>query len=171
MQNAWTGVAHVFGDAIDTDVIIPGKYTKSLDFNAMKRHTLKEITNDFSGKCKLGDFVVAGHDFGIGSSREQAPLVLKLCGIRCIVAKSFSRIFYRNAINLGLYLVQCNTDGISDGDVLSYDPPTGTLTNQCNGKTYIGQPLPDIMQRILEHGGIVPYIMDLRLEGKDMTLE
>lgn len=165
------GKAHRVGDRIDTDAMISGKYTKSLDFNEMKRHTFEDLLPGFADRCSEGDFIIAGTDFGIGSSREQAPFVLSLCGIRCIAAKSFARIFYRNAINIGISLLQLDTDGISDGDALEYNTADGVLINHTTGERYQAMRLPRIMQRILEDGGIVNTVSKMCENGPDISFD
>lgn len=152
------GTAHKYGNDINTDVIIPGKYTKTLNFEDLKLHAMEDIDVNFKKKVKLGDFIVAGENFGIGSSREQAPLALKVSGIKCVVAKSFSRIFYRNAINIGLVLIECNTDRISDGDTLVYEVGKPYLKNQSKRINIEILPLNGNMKKILSEGGLVNYI-------------
>jgi 3-isopropylmalate/(R)-2-methylmalate dehydratase small subunit len=123
------GKALKFGDNVDTDVIIAGKYTKTLDLRELADHVMEDIDPDFRTRMKPGEFLVAGKNFGCGSSREQAPIALKHVGVACVVAQSFARIFYRNAINIGLPLVECNIDFIEDGDVLQYEVGGDELLN------------------------------------------
>ncbi len=156
------GRAHEFGDDVNTDYIISGKHKfKTLDIGELARHLFEDIVPGFSEKIQRGDMVVAGSNFGCGSSREQAPLVIKGAGISCVVAKSFPRIFYRNAINVGLPVVECDTSQISDGDLLDVNLKRGTLTNETKGSTIEFNPLPPIMARILEEGGLAAYIRRL----------
>lgn len=164
------GRAHKFGDDINTDYIISGKYKfKTLDMAKLAEHLFEDLAPGFHLKVSPGDVVVAGGNFGCGSSREQAPLVMKGAGISCVVAKSFARIFYRNAINVGLPVVVCDTNGIEDGDVLQVDLAGGTIRNETREVTLNFNPIPDIMRRILEAGGLANYIRehgDLPKEGE-----
>ena len=153
------GRALVYGDNINTDLIIAGKYTKTLDFQDLASHCLEDLDAQFVHKVGKGDFLVAGENFGCGSSREQAPLALKHAGIAAVVAKSFARIFYRNAINLGMPAVLCDTSDILEGDRLSIDLQNGTVTVN-EGRVLPCQRLSGIMRGILEHGGLVNYIND-----------
>jgi len=154
------GKAHKFGDDINTDYIISGKYKfKSLDFNEMAKHLLEDIYPNFYEKITPGDILVAGKNFGCGSSREQAPLVIKYAGISAVLAKSFARIFFRNAINVGLPVIECDTDQIDDGDVLSIDLINGEIYNKSkNSIIKIYSKLPNIMIEILQAGGLVEYL-------------
>jgi 3-isopropylmalate/(R)-2-methylmalate dehydratase small subunit len=149
--------AHVYGNNINTDLIIAGKYTKTLDMRELASHCLEDLDANFTAKVNKGDFLVAGSNFGCGSSREQAPLALKYAGVEMIIATSFARIFYRNAVNIGLPLLVCDTSSIRDLDILEVDTVTGIVT--VNDKTRLqAEPLPDFMMAILEQGGLVPYI-------------
>ncbi len=149
--------AHVYGDDINTDLIIAGKYTKTLNMAELASHCFEDIDANFTTKIKPGDWIVAGRNFGCGSSREQAPLAIKHSGIQGVIAKSFARIFYRNAINVGLLLVVCNTDQITDLDEISVDLFNGSVI--INKKLKIPcEKLSPIMQQILEEGGLVPYL-------------
>jgi len=154
------GKAHKFGDNINTDYIISGKYKfKSLDFKVMAKHLLEDIYPNFYERITPGDILVAGKNFGCGSSREQAPLVIKYAGISVVLAKSFSRIFFRNAINVGLPVVECNTDLIDDGNILHIDLYKGEIYNKSkNLKVELFSSLPDIMLKILQEGGLVEYL-------------
>ena len=147
-----------YGDYIDTDVIIAGKYTKTLDMGELASHAMEDLDPDFHEKLAKGDFIVAGKEFGCGSSREQAPLALKHAGVGCIVAPSFARIFYRNAINIGLPLIECDVDGIQASDRLSYDMNSNTLMNVTTGQPIVIKPLPRIMVDILQEGGLIHYL-------------
>lgn len=152
------GLVHKYGDDINTDIIIPGKYTKTLNYLDFKEHVLEDLDKEFKYKVKEGDFLVAGNNFGIGSSREQAPIAIKTSGIRCIIAKSFSRIFYRNSVNIGLTIVECNTDEINDGDTLEFDTKSSYLINKTQDKVIQVKPLNIVMDKILSTGGLVEYI-------------
>lgn len=154
------GKAHKFGDDINTDYIISGKYKfKSLDFNEMAKHLLEDIYPNFYEKITPGDILVAGKNFGCGSSREQAPLVIKHAGISVVLAKSFARIFFRNSINVGLPVLECNTDFIDDGDLIYINLIKSEIYNKNkNIKIEIFSPLPEIMVKILKEGGLVNYL-------------
>ncbi len=148
------GRVWVFGDDIDTDVIIPGKYLRTTDMQVFADHAMEGIDPDFSKKVKPGDIVVGGNNFGCGSSREQAALALKYAGVACIVAKSFGRIFFRNAINVGLPLMEANVQCL-EGDEIEVDLENGKVT--VNGKQYSGNKLPDFLLEILNDGGLVAH--------------
>ncbi len=153
------GIAHKFNDDVNTDYIISGKYKfKTLDMKELATHLFEDLDPEFSEKVENGDIIVAGDNFGYGSSREQAPLVIREAGISCVIAKSFARIFYRNAINVGLPAIECNTDRIEDGDLLEVDLGKGILIDEQRGLSLEFNPLPDIMQEILDQGGLAPYI-------------
>ena len=147
-----------YGDDISTDMLIAGRYTKTTDIQEMVSHCMEDLDPHYLEKVKDGAFIVAGKNFGCGSSREQAAIVAKASGAVAVVAKSFARIFYRNAINLGLPVIECDTSDISEGDTLSYDPAQGTMANITTGKTISFKPLPDNMQKILDAGGVINYI-------------
>ncbi|MFH1646285.1 MAG: 3-isopropylmalate dehydratase small subunit [Chloroflexota bacterium] len=154
-----SGRAHKFGDGISTDHIIPGRYAHlRSNLPELAKHVLEDADPDFVNKVKPGDFVVGGNNFGLGSSREHAPLVIKMAGVSAILAKSVARIFFRNAINLGLPVLICNTDKIDDGDVLEVDLAEGTVRDRTNGSVLTFGRIPDVMLRILEEGGLIPYI-------------
>lgn len=152
-----TGRAHVYGDNINTDLIIAGKYTKTLAFEDLALHCLEDLDPQFVHKVQKEDILVAGENFGCGSSREQAPLALKYSGISAVLAKSFARIFYRNAINLGMPAVLCDTSDITEGDRLSIDLRNGIITVN-GGRVVPCHRLSGVMQGILDHGGLVNYI-------------
>lgn len=152
------GKAHKFGDDINTDYIISGRYKfKTLDMLELARHIMEDLDPDFYNKITKGDFIVAGSNFGCGSSREQAPLVIINAGISAVIAKSFARIFYRNAINTGLSLVECDTDRIDPGDRLRVDLIEGALYNLSKNLTIEVAPLPAVMLKILADGGLVAH--------------
>jgi 3-isopropylmalate/(R)-2-methylmalate dehydratase small subunit len=152
------GRAHVYGDNIDTDRIIPGKYTATLDTEELADHVLEDLDPNFREKMEPGDLIVAGHNFGCGSSREQAPIAIRVAGVSAVVARSFARIFYRNAINIGLPLLEIPDHDVSDGDVLSADLKTGVLTNETTDRTYSASAMPQVMIDILTDGGLVDYL-------------
>ena len=152
------GKSHKFGDDINTDYIISGKYKfNTLDMDEMAKHLMEDLDSDFYQKISPGDFIVAGRNFGCGSSREQAPLTIKYAGISAVLAKSFARIFFRNAVNTGLPVIECDTDNIDSGDELRLDLGKGLLTNKTKGITIALKPLPQVMISILNHGGLVTY--------------
>ena len=153
------GKAHKFGDDINTDYIISGKYKfKTLDMKELATHLMEDIDPDFYKKVKEGDLIVGGKNFGCGSSREQAPLVIKHAGIPAVVARSFARIFFRNAVNVGLVLVEADTDGIESGDELELDVEKGKVINLTKNVTVKSSILPDFMLKIIKAGGVVNYI-------------
>ena len=153
------GKAHKFGDSISTDHIIPGRYAHlRSNLPELAKHVLEDADVNFVKKVKPGDFVVGGSNFGLGSSREHAPLVIKMAGVNAILAKSVARIFFRNAINLGLPVLICDTDKINEGDELEIDLTAGTVRNKTNGAVLTTGKIPEVMLRILNEGGLIPYI-------------
>ncbi len=157
--------AFVYGDDIDTDRIIPGKYTKTLDQQSWVDHVLEDLDPDFRTRMHPGDIIVAGDNFGCGSSREQAPVALKLAGVSCVIARYFARIFYRNAINIGLPLLEIPDHDIQNGDELDIDLRQGSVFNRTQKKTYHAKPMPEVMIRILQEGGLVPFLKKYRDYG------
>ena len=154
-----TGRAHKFGDSISTDHIIPGRYAHlRSNLPELAKHVLEDADVNFVKKVQKGDFVVGGNNFGLGSSREHAPLVIKMAGVSAILAKSVARIFFRNAINLGLPVLICDTDKINDGDELEIDLTAGTIKDKTNGSMLTTGKIPDVMLKILNEGGLIPYI-------------
>lgn len=152
------GRAWKFGDDIDTDAIIPGRYLVINDPLELAEHLFEGVRPEMATQVRKGDIIVAGENFGCGSSREHAPLALKGAGITAVVAKSFARIFFRNAINIGLPLFICSeVDGIRDGDLLEIDMAGGVIHNQSRGESYKTTPLPLFLQEIVEAGGLVEY--------------
>jgi 3-isopropylmalate/(R)-2-methylmalate dehydratase small subunit len=158
MQNH--GKAWKFGDDVNTDIIIAGKYKLSItDMDELSKHAMEAARPEFAQDVKKGDFVVAGRNFGCGSSREQAPLVLQHLGIAAVIAKSFARIFYRNAINIGLPAVECEqADEIQEGDLLEVDLAKGYVKNVTRSQMYKVKPLPPQLRMILSEGGLVSYV-------------
>jgi 3-isopropylmalate/(R)-2-methylmalate dehydratase small subunit len=153
------GRAFKFGDSISTDHIVPGRLAHlRSNLPELAKHALEDADLTFASRVKPGDFIVAGNDFGLGSSREHAPLVIKMAGVSAILAKSVARIFFRNAINLGLPVLICDTDGIDDGDELEVDLAGGTIHDKTNGTELTFSKLPKVMLDILDEGGLVPYI-------------
>lgn len=153
-----TGTVHLYGDNIDTDRIIPGKYTKTLDISSLAAHVLEDLDPDFRSNVKKGDILVAGDNFGCGSSREQAPIALKEAGVSVVIARYFARIFFRNAINIGLPILEIPDHDISNGDQLKVDLSSGQVYNLSSDKKYQTIPLPQVMIDILAEGGLVNYL-------------
>ena len=155
-------LGHVFkyGDNVDTDVIIPARYLNSFDPQELASHAMVDIDPEFAGKVQPGDIIVAGKNFGCGSSREHAPLCLKTAGVSCVIAKTFARIFYRNAINIGLPIIECPeaADGIEAGDQVEIDFNSGRIYNRTKGTEFQGQAFPPFMQELISAGGLVNYI-------------
>jgi 3-isopropylmalate/(R)-2-methylmalate dehydratase small subunit len=153
------GRAFKFGDSISTDHIIPGRFAHlRSNLPELAKHILEDADSTFASRVKAGDFIVAGKNFGLGSSREHAPLVIKMAGVKAILAKSVARIFFRNAINMGLPVLICDTDIISDGDELEVDLAAGTVRDVTNGNQFTFGKIPEVMLRILDEGGLIPYI-------------
>ena len=153
------GKAFKFGDNISTDHIAPGRlFHLRSNLPEFAKHVLEDADPEFASKVQKGDFVVAGNNFGLGSSREHAPQIIKLAGVGAVLAKSFARIFYRNAINIGLLVVECDTDGINPNDELDLDIKKGILTDLTNGAIIPIEPLPPVMIQMLNDGGLVEHI-------------
>ena len=148
------GNALCYGDNVDTDVIIPARYLNTSDPKELAAHCMEDIDPNFLQRVKPGDIIAAGSNFGCGSSREHAPLAIKTAGISCVVAKSFARIFYRNAINIGLPIIVCDGD-FHDGDALVVDLATGTLENKTTGESYTFPPFPAFFEAIIQAGGLM----------------
>ncbi|ABO50847.1 3-isopropylmalate dehydratase, small subunit [Desulforamulus reducens MI-1] len=152
------GKSHKFDNDVNTDYIISGKYKfKTLDMNELAKHVMEDLDPDFYSKVTPGDFIVAGSNFGCGSSREQAPLAIKHANISAVLAKSFARIFYRNAINTGLPVLECDTDLIDPGDLLDVDLTNGVIINRTKDLKISVKPLPQVMIKILNDGGLAPH--------------
>ena len=151
------GKAFKYGDNVDTDVIIPARYLNTSDAKELSKHCMEDIDTSFVDKVCAGDVMVAGWNFGCGSSREHAPLVIKTCGTGCVIAKSFARIFYRNAINIGLAILECEqaAEEIGAGDEVFVNFDTGIIENKTTGKTYQAQPFPPFVQNIIQKGGLL----------------
>ncbi len=153
------GKAHRFGDDVNTDYIISGRYKfKTLDMNELACHVMEDLDPGFCERLEKGDFLVAGKNFGCGSSREQAPLALKAAGVAAVLAESFARIYFRNSINNGLPALVCDTSQIADGDQLDIDLESGTISDTTSGATVESTPLSGVMLDILTEGGLVEYI-------------
>jgi len=154
------GSVFKYGDNVDTDVIIPARYLNSSDPAELATHCMEDIDKDFIKNVKKGDIIVADKNFGCGSSREHAPIAIKAAGISCVIAETFARIFYRNAINIGLPIIECQeaAKGIEAGDEVEIDFDSGVITNKTKGTSFKGQPFPEFMQKIIEAEGLVNYI-------------
>ncbi len=154
------GRVYKYGDNVDTDVIIPARYLNSFDAKELASHAMVDIDPDFASTVEIGDIVVAGKNFGCGSSREHAPLCLKTAGVKCIIAESFARIFYRNSINIGFPILEC-VDAAKDielGDDVDVDFTTGIITNKTKQKTYQSLPFPEFLQKMIDADGLVNYV-------------
>lgn len=151
-----------YGNNIDTDVIIPARYLNDPDAKALASHCMCDIDETFAGKVEAGDIMVGGSNFGCGSSREHAPVSIQASGISCVIAASFARIFYRNAINIGFPILECPeaADAINAGDIVSVDTATGVITDETTGETFKAKPFPEFIQMIIESGGLLPYLAD-----------
>ena len=149
---------HVFkyGDNVDTDVIIPARYLNATQGEELAKHCMEDIDKEFVHKVQKGDIIVANKNFGCGSSREHAPLAIKCAGVSCVIAETFARIFYRNAINIGLPIIECPeaAKAIENGDEVEVDFDSGVITNKTKGETYQGQSFPPFMQKIISAGGV-----------------
>jgi len=151
-----------FGNDVDTDAIIPARYLNTSDPDELAEHCMEDADPEFPDKVKSGDIIVAGKNFGCGSSREHAPIAIKAAGVSCVIAKSFARIFYRNSINIGLPIFESAeaAEKIGEGDVVKVDAAAGTITNVTRGEVYDAVPFPEFMQRIINAGGLMPYVAE-----------
>jgi 3-isopropylmalate/(R)-2-methylmalate dehydratase small subunit len=151
------GTVHKYGDHVDTDVIIPARYLNTQSHKELAAHCMEDIDKTFITKVKDGDIMVAGVNFGCGSSREHAPIAIKASGISCVIAKNFARIFYRNAINIGLAILECPaaSEGIDDGDEVSVDFDSGIITNVTKNQTYQAEPFPPFIKDMIAKGGLM----------------
>ena len=149
-----------YGDNVDTDVIIPARYLNATKGEELAKHCMEDIDKDFVKKVQKGDIIVANKNFGCGSSREHAPLAIKCAGVSCVIAETFARIFYRNAINIGMPIIECPeaAKAISNGDQVEIDFDSGVITDKTTGQSYQGQAFPPFMQKIIEAGGLGNYI-------------
>ena len=154
------GYVHKYGNDVDTDVIIPARYLNTSDPAELAAKCMIDIDADFVNKVKPGDIMVAGDNFGCGSSREHAPIAIKASGIACVVAKTFARIFYRNAINIGLPIIECAeaAEAINNGDEVEIDFDTGIIKDLTTGESFTGQVFPDFIKKIIKQGGLINYI-------------
>ena len=156
----FNGKSIKYGDNVDTDVIIPARYLNTSDHKELASHCMEDIDKEFVNKVQAGDIMVAGNNFGCGSSREHAPIAIKASGISLVIANSFARIFYRNSINIGLAILECPeaVAGISDGDKVEADLDNGVIYNRTMGKSFKTQPFPEFIQKIIANGGLVASI-------------
>jgi len=154
------GKAFKYGDNVDTDVIIPARYLNTSDAAELAAHCMEDIDATFTKRVQAGDLIVGGRNFGCGSSREHAPLAIKTAGIACVIAESFARIFYRNAINIGLPILECPeaAKAIAAGAAVAVDFETGVITDKETGRTWKAAPFPPFMRELMAAGGLVPYV-------------
>jgi 3-isopropylmalate/(R)-2-methylmalate dehydratase small subunit len=170
VEKQFRGFAHKYGKNVDTDVIIPGKYCNIIDPAELGKHALEGLDAEYTSKMKAGDIIVADTNFGCGSSREVAPIAIKGSGTSAVIAKSFARIFYRNALNIGLPIFESPeaVDGIASGDEIEVEPATGVIRNITKGQSYQAAAFPPFMQSLIEAGGLVPYV-ERRLAERQAT--
>ncbi len=156
----FNGKAICYGDNVDTDVIIPARYLNTIDKKELASHCMEDIDKEFVRKVRVGDIMVAGNNFGCGSSREHAPIAIKESGISLVIARSFARIFYRNSINIGLAILECDeaVDGIKEGDEVEANLDEGVIYNKTSGQSFKTQPFPEFIQKIINGGGLVASI-------------
>ena len=151
-----------FGDHVDTDVIIPARYLNAPEPSELAKHCMEDIDQSFAGTVQSGDIMVGGWNFGCGSSREHAPVAIQASGISCVIAASFARIFYRNAINIGFPILECPeaSEAIKAGDIVTVDTETGKITDETTGQVFEAKPFPPFIQKIVESGGLLPYLKE-----------
>lgn len=156
------GKAHKYPDNVDTDVIIPARYLNTADHKELAAHCMEDIDAQFKNNVRPGDVMAAGWNFGCGSSREHAPIAIKESGVACVIAKSFARIFYRNAINIGLPILECPaaSEAINEGDVVAINFDTGVITDETTGQTFQAAPFPPFIQKIIKAGGLMKSIQE-----------
>ena len=154
-----SGKTYKYGDNVDTDVIIPARYMNTPDAKELAKHCMEDIDTSFASTVKPGEIMIAGKNFGCGSSREHAPLAIKTCGVACVIAATFARIFYRNALNIGLPILECPeaAKAIKAGDTVSVDFDTGVITDETTGKSFQGEPFPPFMQELIAAGGLAAF--------------
>ena len=156
----FTGKVFKYGDNVDTDVIIPARYLNAPSPEELAKHCMEDIDPEFTGKVQAGDVIVGGANFGCGSSREHAPIAIRACGVRCVIAASFARIFYRNSINIGFPILECPEAAaeIQSGDIVDVDFDSGVIRDQTTGRSYQAVAFPEFINRIIEHDGLLPYL-------------
>ncbi|GKT07947.1 3-isopropylmalate dehydratase small subunit [Desulforhabdus sp. TSK] len=161
------GKAWKFGDDVDTDAIIPARYLNTSDSKILAAHCMEDADPEFASKVGTGDIIVAGKNFGCGSSREHAPIAIKAAGVGCVIAQSFARIFYRNAFNMGLPILECSeaVAAIATGDEVEVNLDEGLIINVTSGRTYQAQAVPPFMQKLLQAGGLMPYVREQMIQG------
>lgn len=161
------GTVHKYGDNIDTDVIIPARYLNTADMNELAKHCMEDIDPEFARRVSRGDIIVGGENFGCGSSREHAPASIKACGVDCVIAKTFARIFYRNSINIGLPILECPeaSDRIQDGDSITVDFDTGVIRNESRDEIYRALPFPEFIKEVMTAGGLMNSIRKEKQNG------
>ena len=154
------GKVHKYGDNVDTDVIIPARYLNTSEAKELAAPCMEDIDTAFAGRVKAGDIIVAGRNFGCGSSREHAPLAIKASGVACVIATTFARIFYRNALNIGLPILECPeaAEAIAAGDEVGIDLASGTVTDETTGRTFKAEPFPPFMRELIAAGGLAAYM-------------
>ena len=164
-----SGKVFKYGDNVDTDVIIPARYLNAPSPEELAKHCMEDIDASFATTVKPGDIMVGGANFGCGSSREHAPISIRACGVRCVIAASFARIFYRNAINIGFPILECPeaAAAIQNGDTVSVDFATGKIVDETTGETFQAVALPPFIEKIVEHNGLLPYLK-ARMEKGEM---
>ena len=155
-----SGKVFKYGDNVDTDVIIPARYLNAPSPEELAKHCMEDIDPAFATTVQPGDIIVGGANFGCGSSREHAPISIRACGVACVIAASFARIFYRNSINIGFPILECPeaAEAIANGDKVSVDFATGVITDETTGKTFQATAFPGFINKIIEHGGLLPYL-------------
>jgi len=156
----YTGKVFKYGNNVDTDVIIPARYLNAPSPEELAKHCMEDIDADFAGTVQHGDIIVGGANFGCGSSREHAPIAIRACGVRCVIAESFARIFYRNSINIGFPILECPeaVAAIQNGDTVSVDFDSGRIRNESSGQEFHAAALPSFIGKIVENGGLLPYL-------------
>ena len=154
------GKVHKYGDNVDTDVIIPARYLNTSEAKELAAHCMEDIDAAFAGRVEAGDIIVAGRNFGCGSSREHAPLAIKASGVACVIATTFARIFYRNALNIGLPILECPeaAEAIAAGDEVVIDLASGTVTDETTGRTFKAEPFPPFIRELIAAGGLAAYM-------------
>ena len=160
------GKVHKYGDNVDTDVIIPARYLNTSEAKELAAHCMEDIDAAFAGRVKAGDIIVAGRNFGCGSSREHAPLAIKASGVACVIATTFARIFYRNALNIGLPILECPeaAEAIAAGDEVGIDLASGTVTDETTGRTFKAEPFPPFMRELIAAGGLAAYMRNVNAQ-------
>ena len=166
-----SGKCHAFGENVDTDVIIPARYLNTTDVRELAAHCMEDVDASFATSVVPGDLIVAGRNFGCGSSREHAPLAIKTCGVACVIAATFARIFYRNALNIGLPILECPeaARAIRAGDRVSVDFDTGAITDETTGRSFRAEPFPPFMQELISAGGLAAFHRARRAEKDESS--